>query len=391
MKTIQVDKDTQKAFNKAKVALMGFGASGFIATVLFSQKFQWSTDIPTACTNGLTITTNPDFFMRLPKKQRVFLLAHEAWHVALKHLTRMLKKHKDNFKVWNMATDYYINYMLVKAGFEMIEGGLYSERYADQTVWSAYKIFDDIMENGDPEGNDPDDADEHFEAVDDTTDEGKEIARKVEDVIVRAAVQAKMKDGDYGNVPGDIAVEVQKLLEPKLPWNVILRNILGEYAKDDWTFRRPNRRYLNRDMYLPSQFSETIGHIIAYVDTSCSVTDEQFNMIRSECQGIKNMLNPKKFSIVDFDTKIHAVHSLDAQTDLNSVKFHGRGGTDMTCIFEHLQDLKDVEPPKVVLIFSDMECSPITEDPKICDIIWVRLPSSYGFKPTFGKVIDMEE
>ena len=95
MKYVQPDRDVIKAFNKAKVALMSKGGSGFIATILFSQLYKWSTDIPTACTDGLSITTNPDFFMSLTKGERVFLLAHEGWHVAFQHLTRMKQVHKD--------------------------------------------------------------------------------------------------------------------------------------------------------------------------------------------------------------------------------------------------------------------------------------------------------
>jgi hypothetical protein len=118
--------DKETALNKAKLHIAIRKESAFISTILFSLKFSWDETIPTACTNGINLRVNPEFFLSLPLLQQVFLLEHESYHVAFMHMTRTGDR---DFRLWNMATDYVINLMLVKANGAMIEGGLLDKKY----------------------------------------------------------------------------------------------------------------------------------------------------------------------------------------------------------------------------------------------------------------------
>jgi len=71
----------------AKIDLMT--KSVFLSTICLSLKHSFTTDIPTAATNGLSIIYNPDFFANLTAPERAGLLAHEVWHVAFNHLSRV--------------------------------------------------------------------------------------------------------------------------------------------------------------------------------------------------------------------------------------------------------------------------------------------------------------
>lgn len=383
----------EKALDRAKIGLLQVKNSTFISTILFNLKFSWDASIPTACTNGLDLRINPDFFMPLGPEERVFLLAHEAWHVAFQHMLRLNKEKEDNFGVWNQATDHYINIMLINSGYKMIKGGLASHEYHDQQVWSSDKIFRDLMD--DPNKQDP-----NFEPDFGTSNTGDQptdkdgnkmsqdaVQRKIEDIVVKASVQSKMAGDTPGTIPGDIEILLDALLNPKLPWNVILQNYMNSYAKEDFSWRKPNRRTLSQDIYLPSLYSESLGHIAVAVDTSCSVTDEQFQAFRTEIVNIQSQYQPETLTVCDFDTKIHHIHKLCKGEDASGINFSGRGGTNMHPVFEHYN--KPENKPKVLIMFSDMECSPITDKPEY-DVIWVRLPTNYGFKPDFGQVIDFE-
>lgn len=383
----------EKALDRAKIGLLQVKNSTFIATILFNLKFSWDNSIPTACTNGLTLQINPDFFMPLSPEERVFLLAHEAWHVAFQHMTRLNQEKKDNFNIWNQATDHYINIMLINSGYKMIKGGLASHEYHDQDVWSSDAIFKDLMDN-------PDKQDPNFTpdvSVGDGSGDGdadggdamseEELQRKVEDIVVKASVQSKMSGDKPGTIPGDIEIALDELLNPKLPWNVILQNYMSSFAKEDFSWRKPNRRTLSQGIYLPSLYSESLGHIACAVDTSCSVTDKQFQAFRSEIVTIQSQYQPETLTVCDFDTQIHHIHKLHKGEDASQISFSGRGGTNMHPVFEHYS--KAENKPKVLIMFSDMECSPITEDPGF-PVVWVRLPTSYGFTPDFGNVIDFE-
>ncbi|AGH57044.1 hypothetical protein VPMG_00109 [Vibrio phage VBP32] len=381
----------EKALDRAKIGLLQVKNSTFISTILFNLKFSWDSTIPTACTNGLDLRVNPDFFMNLDKENRIFLLAHEAWHVAFQHMSRLDKRKKDNFNVWNQATDHYINIMLINAGYKMIQGGLADHQFHDQQVWSSDKIFDHLMDN--PDQQQPDFEPDFGQPGDGEGDgdgngpDQEAIERKIEDIVVKASVQSKMAGDKPGSIPGDIEIALDKLLNPKLPWNVILQNYMSAYAKDDFSWRKPNRRYLSRDMYMPSLYSEAIGHIACAVDTSCSVTDQQFQAFRTEIVTLQNQFQPETLTVCDFDTSIHKIHKLHKGEDASHITFHGRGGTNMHPVFEHYN--KPENKPKVLIVFSDMECAPITDKPDY-DVIWVRLPTNYGFKPDFGTVIDFD-
>lgn len=379
----------EKALDRAKIGLLQVKNSTFISTILFNLKLSWTTSVPTAATDGLNLMINEDFFMGLSKEERVFLLAHEAWHVAFQHMLRLNKEKEENFNVWNQATDHYINIMLINSGYKMIKGGLASHEYHDQQKWSSDLIFRDLMD--DPNKQQPDfEPDFQIANGGDGDDDGSKMAdieRKIEDIVVKASVQSKMAGDAAGSIPGEIEINIDKLLNPKLPWNVILANFMSSYAKEDYSFKRANKRFMNSGMILPSLYSESMGHIACAVDTSCSVTDEQFAAFRSEIVNIQNTYQPETLTVCDFDTRIHTVHKLHKGEDASGIKFSGRGGTDMHPVFEYYSEPKN--KPKVLIMFSDMECSPITEDPGF-PVIWIRLPTSYGFKPDFGRVIDFD-
>ena len=393
MKKVNVSTKLQKGFDRAKIGLLQVKGSVFISTVLFSLKFGWTEDCPTACTDGLNLWVNPEFFEGLSPEERVFLLAHEAWHVAFQHMLRMNKEKKDNFNVWNQATDHYINIMLIDAGYTMIKGGLADHQYKDQHEWSSDKIFKHLMDNPDKQAPEfePD-----FAPAGGGNGEGKdggdkggmsqaEIERKIEDVIIKAATQAKMS-GQAGTLPGDIEVAIERLTNPKLPWNVILQNYMAAFDKEDFSWKKPNRRYQSQGMYLPSMYSESLGHIGAAVDTSCSVSNHQFSAFITELDDIMENSGPEKLSIVDCDTSIHKIYNLAKGEDLSDVTFHGRGGTALEPIFEHYN--KEENKPLVLIVFSDLECREITEEPDY-PVVWVKLPG-HGFTPSFGTVIQFD-
>lgn len=381
----------EKALDRAKIGLLSVKNSVFISTILFSLKFSWDDTIPTACTDGLSLKMNPDFFMDLGKEERIFLLAHEAWHVAFQHMLRLDKTKNDNFNVWNQACDHNINIMLINSGYKMPKGGLASHEYHDQSVWSSDAIFKDLMENQDKQDPDfepdfdPEGSGGDGESGDGDKPSAEELQRKIEDIIVKASVQSKMAGDKAGTIPGDIEVALDELLNPKLPWNVILQNHMSSYAKEDYSWKRPNKRFMPQ-VYMPSLYSESLGHIAVAVDTSCSVTNKQFAAFRTEIVTIQSTLQPETMTVVDFDTSIHHVHKLNKGDDASTISFHGRGGTNMHPVFEHYG--KPANKPKVLIMFSDMECREITEDPGY-PVIWVRL-KGHGFKPSFGTVIDFE-
>ncbi len=370
-----MNKDVlNRMLNKAKVSLMADHNSVFITTVLFSLKFSWDESIPTACTNGLDLRFNPTFFEKMTHQERVGVLAHEAWHVAYQHINRVGDR---DFRIWNMAADHVINLMLLDNGYSLPEGGLWDDQFKGMSSEEVYKII-----YNDPDKQDPD-FQEDFESHPDLSpEEQAELDSKIEDIIVKAHVQSQMS-GSPGKLPGEVEVYLDKLLNPKLPWEQILANFLVATAPDDYSFRKPNRRYLP-EYYLPSLHSDGIGEIAVAVDTSGSVSDEEFLRFITEVQAIQTRMNPTKMTVIDFDYEIRDIHTVHEGKDVKNLKFSGRGGTYIKPVLEWAKENK----PIALLVFTDGEFETININPDI-PVIWV-IHANDSFTYPFGRVITYE-
>jgi len=67
--------------------------------------------IRTACTDGKSVYFDCDFYSRLKRKERMFVLAHEIWHCVMLHLSRCQTRDRQLF---NIATDMEVNNLLVE-------------------------------------------------------------------------------------------------------------------------------------------------------------------------------------------------------------------------------------------------------------------------------------
>ena len=71
--------------------------------------------LDTAATDGDRIYVDIDFYMKLKSDERLFVLAHEAWHCALIHFMRRGDRNKEQF---NIAADLEIHFILTDEGFK---------------------------------------------------------------------------------------------------------------------------------------------------------------------------------------------------------------------------------------------------------------------------------
>lgn len=365
----------ETSLSRAKIQLMYKKNSTFIATVLFSLNTSFTEKIPTAGTDGINLFINPTWWAGLTTSQRIGLLFHETFHVVFNHMMRG----KDLLQIkYNIAADYVINIMAIDQGYDLPPNGYIKSKYRN---WSTRKVYDDLPNdicNNKGIGNDiiyvPDDI---------SKEEIEKRELDLTNILLKATTASIQQKDEPGSIPSEVEVMIQEIINPKLPWEVLLQNFMTDYAKDDFTWSRPNRRFLP-DFYLPSAHSEAVGHIAVAIDTSCSVSDAEFNAFRNEIQGIKELLNPELITIIDFDTKIKQIRLLKKDDDFTDLKFHGRGGTNITPVWKWA----DKENPLVLIIFTDGEFAPPIK--KIdTDILWIIIDNPNIKKLPFGITIDM--
>ena len=350
----------ENTLSKAKIEILT--KSVFFSTLLFSLETVLTEKVSTAATDGKEILINPKFIEHLTKPQLIGLMLHEVMHVALDSFGR--KGTRDHRK-WNIATDYAINIMLHDEKYELPDGGLLSEEYRDMT---AESIYDALPESDEEQSWGAGDILEPVDKI--------EASQRAKEILVQAQTACDIKD--CGNeVPGAIRARINKLLNPILPWNIILQNYMQDFAKEDHSWTRPNRRYMP-DFYLPSQHSPTIKHIVVAIDTSGSVSEGEMKTYLTEVEQIRSMYSLERLTIYGVSTCIDNKFEIEPSDILTDLKFGSHGGTHFKSFFNQLAK----EPPTVLIFFSDLFVDFDFKVP-MYDVIWIstdgeEAPSRYG-------------
>lgn len=362
----EITPEIQKAYDLAKIGLMTKPDTAFFTTIVFSLRLVWDWNLSTAATDGSSVRVSPVFFMSLSPEERIFLLVHEAMHVALLHMSRLADR---VHRKWNIACDHYINLMLIERGYKMPQNGLADPQYKGLSSDEIYALLPD-----------PPKSDESPLDLEMPSKPPEQLQEEVADILVRAAMQSKMQNEKPGSIPGDIEIFLDRLLNPKLPWNRILQKYMQNLTKNDYSWRRPNRRFFPQH-YLPSMFSEKLMNIAIAVDASGSVSDDDFTVFVSETHSILKMMKPDKITLVQFDKGIKSVDEVSSIKDLMNVKFIGRGGTSIEPVMEWAKENK----PQLLLIFTDGEFYFYNDEYKTNTVFLIH--NNPGFTSPYGKVI----
>ena len=372
------------AMEKAKIQLMYLPDTIFYTTILFSLKQEWGSQIETAATNGVKFKVNPIWFTDLTEEKRIGLLTHELLHVALNHMSRLGDRHP---KVWNLAADHVINLTLKAAGYELPDGGCWDERFIGMSTEQVYEIIYEEVEQDEADGG-PGADDLLVPGGDDIeypggAEEAQVIEKEVAGIINQAKMLAEGSSSMPGNLPGEMEIELQKILNPKLPWYTILQNHMSGFAKDDYTWAKPKRRYMP-EFYLPSAYSEAIGEIATAFDISGSVSPDEISVHIGETSSLMEMLKPEKITVISFDHIIQNIQTLTENSDIYSeMKLVGGGGTNILPVLEWAIE----NNPEVMLIFTDGDFEmPDEEFHPTCPVIWLIHDNTW-FKAPFGEII----
>lgn len=368
--TTTIDKD--KELSRVRTQFLTRKNSIFLATVCSSLETRWDTTIAYGATDGKHIYLNPNTFFDLTKEEQIFLLAHETLHVAYMHIKRCGTRDK---RLFNIAADFVINSELIEQGFMMIEGGLYDSQYDGM---STEEVYDLLLQNKDK-------SDEPTNALGDDIQYDEELTQEDIQNITSTLIQASMvatQANQTGSIPSAIKRELAELLKPKVNWKVVLRRFFTDLDKQDYTWRRPKKRYLPQ--YLPSRHSTQLSKLSIAIDTSGSISVEQFNQFISEVASILRHLKPKELEVIQFDWGIQAIDTVKDVHGLKTIGFTGGGGTDITEVIEHII----TKPTKGLIIITDGYLD--TDLPKPNQpVIWVVFNNT-GFIAPFGQCIHFE-
>lgn len=377
-----------KTLSRAKVKLLTMPQNRFLAYVLMQLPVQYSESVPTGCTDGLSITLNPSFFMNLTEDERLFLLAHETYHVIFSHMTRLHDRDPHKF---NIACDYAINDILYMQAFSLIQGALHDIKYRDMTAEAIYDLLPDSPSDNSNMANDIDYSDpSESEGDNNANQDGKapnkpqgNIQEQIQSTIQKAALQATM-DSCRDSIPPAVQRMLDDLSKPKVNWRSVLRRFMLALDKVDTSWTRPNKRYLHQGMYLPHKKSNKLSKITFALDTSGSVSTSMFNQFVSEVASVLHTLKPKVIELIQFDHELQDQQNISHIQDLLAVEFKGCGGTvpDVAISAFNQSD------SKALFIITDGYFDVHHPNPNR-PVIWVVF-DNLNFKPPYGTAIHFE-
>lgn len=186
------------------------------------------------------------------------------------------------------------------------------------------------------------------------------IENEWKDAAMREANKLK---SDPGTAWGKLKSTIEGLYKVSTDWKRDLRYVVGKAINDS----EKRSAYANKNI-LASQGRiartdkdkfDNMDYMIAFIDSSGSMSDEQLKMVLSETYALACAKKPVKLITIQCDTKIQEIKEYKSLKELKNSIIHatvkGRGGTDVKPLWELLK--KDPKfrrkRPDLIMIFTD--------------------------------------
>lgn len=331
----------------------------------------------TMATDGVRLLWHGPFVDKLAEPEVRTVLAHETLHAALLH---PLRRGDRDPKQWNVACDHAVNLHLEACneaarakgeaepfpwpkGFEPLKDPAYAGMAAEEIYGAIAKKRSEEGNEGDGQGQgqgqgngqDKGDGDGDGDSMGDGLGEvldapGDEAQQQEQEANWKVAlVQAAQAAKAQGKLPAGMARLVQEQINPPPRWQDLLRAFIRETCKDDYSWVRPNPRYLQSGFILPSLHSQRLGKLAVAIDTSGSVDEPLLNEFLAEVEGIVHECRPEKIVLIDCDAQVNSIREVEP-CDPIPRDFAGGGGTSFLPVFEALEN----DPPVALIYFTDL-------------------------------------
>ena len=341
---------SEQRVTKSHIAIMRSKEFCMFAGVLSVGKVNFTEDMPTACTNGRDVMYNPNFIKTLNDKELNFVVLHEALHKVYQHMHLWKKLWKESPQLANMAADYVVNYAIHEADETQQvavrpQSALFDLVYKGMTTKQIFEMLKkDSKFVKEQSGHDTHD----WEGAEQLSDEEVKVTAKQIDQALRQGEIIR------GKMQGNKNRSITEILEPKVDWREQLREFVNATCrnKDKSTWKRPHKRFVGQDIYMPSMIGEAIGKVVIGIDTSGSIGDKELNEFLTEVVAICDDVSPSSIELLYWDTEV-AGHETYNQGDykalVQSTKPAGGGGTHVGCVNQYIKD-KRIEPEAIIIL-----------------------------------------
>jgi len=371
----------------------------FFATIMLPLKFVNDPTCPTAWTDGIRLGYNQEWLETFPTRVISTILVHETMHCMFTHMTR--EGDRDH-KKWNDACDHAINLLIESVCYQSSNGQeikfqfpegfnhLADPQYTNMSAEKIYSLLPDDPDGPGRSGKDPR-LDNFGELRVPTNEDGTLMSDSALTQLEgewAGTVKIAESAPKPGTLPAAISALIKEILKPQIPWQQVLREYMTEPAKGDYTWRRPNRRFVHDDIYLPSNYTQALGEIVLAIDSSYSITDKQLSQFAGEFNGILEAAKPSKVYQMFVDTRVAEAVKEYTPEDYPIEVFEpvGRGGTAFGPAFDWVAE-NGVNP--VCLIYlTDLEGKADCPTPNY-PVLWICTSNLGQDSVNFGRVIKL--
>lgn len=285
--------------------------SPFFASVAMRRKMVEDPNVDTAgiSRNG-TIYYCREWVESLTERQRIFLLCHECLHYLGRDVARGGARLKYR---WNVACDAVINGLLEEAGI----GDMPLPGIDPVTGKTKEQVYAELPE-------------QPSDYIGDLLDLDEDTPEATVQLELAQAVQAQQR---AGNVPAGLQRLVDEVLRPPVSWKDRLARWLTDASRDDYSWRRPSRRF--RDVYMPSLNGAGAAQCVFFgFDTSGSTADVLSAMV-ADVKEILEQVTVGERIIVAVDTEVYPAD--------DDFELRGGGGTDLRRLVDYTNE-HDIHP-----------------------------------------------
>ena len=186
------------------------------------------------------------------------------------------------------------------------------------------------------------------------------VERDWKDAAMNAA---KNMPNTPGTAWGKLKSTLEGLYKVQTDWKKALKQVVGKAIND----ADKRQAYANKNILISQDRIartdkdkfDNMDYMIAWIDSSGSMSDDQLKMVLSETYALALQKKPVKLVVIQCDTKIQEIKEYTSLKQLKQDVVHatvkGRGGTDVKPLWDLLAKDKKFNKvkPDLIMIFTD--------------------------------------
>lgn len=331
--------------------------------------------VPVAATDARNILINPDTFFKYELRERAFIIAHEIVHNVYQDVPYIHRCRKSgnvpmddgttmeyNETVMQRSMDFRINALLrdSKIGSPPKDCCLDdSVATANDSITDVYKkLYEDYDKNGTLPGGGFDVVLTPGSSTGQSPQQATQNQQQWQVEIKAAQTLEQMRA--KGDMAGALKRMFNEILNPQVPWTDHIRGIFNrKVGSGNYNWRKPDRRFITRDLYMPSRSGNGAGWVVVWADTSGSIGTAELCHYLAELSAIVEDCKPERLTVVWCDAAIHRIDEISEASDMANLQADamtngvgGGGGTSVHPVFEWI-NTQVGSRPEIFIGFTD--------------------------------------